>query len=553
MTRPVAVIILDGFGLAPDGPGNAVALARTPVFDGIWAHRPRTTLNASGEAVGLPAGQMGNSEVGHMNIGAGRVVRQSLTYLRALIEDGSFFRSPVLLDAYRAAGTAGTGTAGTGKSCTLHLLGLVSDGGVHSDLGHLLALLELAAREGVGRVRLHAFSDGRDSPPDAARGYLATVEEAMARLRASGIDARIASVTGRYYAMDRDKRWERTRAAFEAIVCGVAPHVAASALETVEAAYARGETDEFIVPTLVLEPGATVGVASAPQVVSGAAAGGNHEPAAAVRGGRIDDGDAVVFFNFRADRARQFSHALLGGPDFAGFERCATPRVEFASLMEYDKELGAKFAFALPELDNGLSEVIAAAGLHQYHTAETEKYAHVTYFFNLRREEPFALEERLLVPSPKVATYDLQPAMSAPALTEATVKRLRERADDFVLLNYANPDMVGHTGVIAAAVQACEAVDAGLGQLLEAVLAKHGAALVIADHGNAEQMLTAAGEPHTAHTTNPVPCVLVSDDPALEGVRLRSGGALCDVAPTVLALLGLTQPPEMKGESLLLS
>ena len=545
MTRPVALIILDGFGLAEPGPGNAVALAETPVFDQLWASRPHTTLKASGEAVGLPAGQMGNSEVGHMNIGAGRVVRQSLTHVRAMIADGSFFDSPVLQDTYRAVGgdlgphgarspaaAFPDGAATRGDGGTLHLMGLVSDGGVHSDISHLMALLELARRMRVGRIRVHAFTDGRDSPPDGGRRYLAEVEAALARLRDDGFDARVATVTGRYFAMDRDRRWDRTKAAYDAVVCGVAPNVAASAVEAVEAAYLRGESDEFITPTVILEPGAPARSPAAP-------------------GLSVMDGDAVVFFNFRADRARQLSHALLDGPGFDGFERCAVPSVVFASLMEYDEELHAPHAFALPVLDNGLAEVVAAAGLRQYHTAETEKYAHVTYFFNLQREEPFDGEERLLVPSPMVATYDLQPEMSAPRLTEKTVARLQEHHDDFVLLNYANPDMVGHTGVIAAAVAACEAVDAGLGRLLEAVLARHGAAVVIADHGNAEQMLTETGAPHTAHTTNPVPCVLVTDDPALAGVALRPGGALCDVAPTVLDLLGLAQPPQMTGSTLL--
>jgi len=521
---PLVVIILDGFGLAPPGPGNAVELANTPIFDAIWDQRPHTSLAASGEAVGLPAGQMGNSEVGHMNIGAGRVVRQSLTHIAALIADGSFFRSSVLLDVCGATTEPGS---------TLHLLGLVSDGGVHSDIEHLIALLELAKRQGVSRVRVHAFTDGRDSPPDGAAAYLLTVETKLAELRAAGHDAQIASVTGRYYAMDRDQRWQRTQAAYEAVVCGSAPHHAGTALEAVTAAYARGETDEFIAPTVIGNP---------------STGGGVH----AAGGERMRDGDAVIFFNFRADRARQLSRALVSDSSFSGFERCAVPAISFASFMEYDSELHTRFAFALPELTSGLSEVVSAAGLRQYHTAETEKYAHVTYFFNLRREEPFAGEERVLVPSPKVATYDLQPQMSAPELTATTVRRLQAGTDAFVLLNYANPDMVGHTGVTAAAIAACEAVDAGLGELLAAIEAAGGAALVIADHGNAESMLTESGEPHTAHTTNPVPCVLVSNDPALAEVGLRAGGALCDVAPTVLDLLGLTQPPEMTGSSLLL-
>src|SRR5690606_30450416 len=380
--RPVMLVVLDGFGLAPPGPGNAVDLARTPVFDAIWASGPRTTLEASGTAVGLPAGQMGNSEVGHMNIGAGRRVMQSLTYVQEQIDDGGFYENAVLREAYAA-----------GRGGTLHLIGLVSDGGVHSDLPHLLALLELAARLGQPRVRVHVVTDGRDSAPDGSPAYVAAVERKLAEVAARGVDARIASVTGRYFAMDRDRRWDRTAVAYDAVVCGRAPHVAATAAEAISEAYARGETDEFIRPTVV----------------------GRAEP--------MRDGDAVVFFNFRADRARQLTYALTQ-EGFAGFRRCATPRVHFASLMEYDAELGLPFAFALPPLTKGLSEVVSAAGLRQYHTAETEKYAHVTYFFNLQREEPFPGEDRLLVPSPQVATYDLKPEMSAPELTDATVARI---------------------------------------------------------------------------------------------------------------------------------
>jgi 2,3-bisphosphoglycerate-independent phosphoglycerate mutase len=453
---------------------------------------------------------MGNSEVGHLNIGAGRVVRQSLTHIQSLIDDGTFFDNQVLLDTYASVASGGT----------LHLMGLVSDGGVHSDLSHLLALIELAGRRRVGRLRVHAFTDGRDSAPDGGLEYLRTVERALAALTArTGCDAKVASVVGRYYAMDRDLRWERTRLAYDAVVCGRAEHSAPTGVAAVEAAYARGETDEFVATTVV-------------------------------DGSGIANGDAVFFFNFRADRARQLTRALLV-PDFTGFERCAVVAVRFASLMEYDAALAAAYAVSLPVLDSGLSEVVARAGLKQYHTAETEKYAHVTYFFNLQREEPFDGEERVLVPSPKVPTYDLQPWMSAPELTEHTVERILTGVDDFLLINYANPDMVGHTGVMAAAVAACEAADAGLGRLLAAVAARGGAAIVIADHGNAEMMLTPFGEPHTAHTTNPVPCVLVTDDPARAGVHLRDGGALCDVAPTVLSLLGLAQPAAMTGRSLL--
>lgn len=511
----VVLVILDGFGLAPEGPGNAVALADTPNFDRLWAQRPHTELAASGHAVGLPAGQMGNSEVGHMNLGAGRVIQQSLTYIQARIDDGSFFVNEVLTDLFDSVRAGGT----------LHLLGLVSEGGVHSDLAHLEALLSAAAEAGVKRLRLHAFTDGRDAPPDSGAGYLARVEERLGQLRGAGMDARVATVSGRYYAMDRDRRYERTKLAYDAVVCGQAQQVATSAAQALAAAYERGETDEFIQPTVIQEAGVPVGP--------------------------VTDGDAVFFFNFRADRARQLTYALLGDSSWSEFERCAVPRIAFASMMEYDREWPAPFAFALPVVDETLPQVLAEAGLRQFHAAETEKYAHVTYFFNAAREVAYPGEERLLVPSPKVATYDLRPEMSSAELTERTAARITSGDDAFVLVNYANPDMVGHTGVLTAAISACQAVDAGLGQLVTATLARGGALLVLADHGNAERMLDEQGAPFTAHTTNPVPCVLVCDAPQLRDVRLREGGALADVAPTVLDLLGVAQPSAMTGRSLL--
>jgi 2,3-bisphosphoglycerate-independent phosphoglycerate mutase len=510
MIRPVVLCVLDGFGLAPAGPGNAVSLAHTPVFDHLWAAGPRATLDASGPAVGLPEGQMGNSEVGHLNLGAGRVVMQSLAFVQAAIDDGSFFRNPTLARLYDEVRASG------GR---LHLMGLTSRGGVHADLPHLFALVDMARLRGVDRVALHLFSDGRDTAPDSAVG---TIEELEAHLAATGSPARVATVIGRYWAMDRDHRWERTRRAFDAIVCGRGEQRAASAREAVLAAYARGETDEFIAPTVVAAPG------EAPM--------------------EMHDGDAVVFFNFRADRARQLTYALLGDASWDGFDRCRVPRLRYASLMRYDRALDVPYAFAVPEVMRPLGEVVADAGLRQYRTAETEKYPHVTYFFNATREAPYAGEERVMVPSPKVATYDLQPSMSADALTDLTVARLHEGADAFVLINYANPDMVGHTGVLQAAISACETVDLCLGRLVEATLARGGCLLVLADHGNAELMLDAAGGPHTAHTTNPVPCLLVGG-PA--GVTLRAGGVLGDVAPTILELLGLAVPEEMTGRSLL--
>lgn len=501
MSGPLMLVVLDGFGLTAPGPGNAVHLARTPTFDRLWDECPHTQLEASGRAVGLPAGQMGNSEVGHMNLGAGRVVMQSLTYIQSLIETGEFYENPVLNQVFRA-----------GKA--VHPMGLVSRGGVHSDLEHLFALLELGRRVGSGTVYVHVFTDGRDTPPDSAKTYVRELEERIASLQH---DIRIATVCGRYYAMDRDRRWDRVQRAYDAVVCARGEYRAESASEAVAAAYARGETDEFVLPTVIGEPPG------------------------------VQDGDGIVFFNFRADRARQLSYALLY-PEFADFERCRVVReLHYCSLMEYDSHLGRPFAFALPELTMCLADVLSRAGKKQYHTAETEKYPHVTYFFNAAQEQPFPGEERHLVPSPKVATYDLQPQMSEPELAAATKARIETGIDDFILINFANPDMVGHTGVLAAAIAACEAADTGLGLLVEAIRKRQGIVLILADHGNAEVMIAEDGGPHTAHTTNPVPFIVVDGPP---GLTLRSGGALGDVAPTVLDLLGIEQPAVMTGRSL---
>jgi 2,3-bisphosphoglycerate-independent phosphoglycerate mutase len=503
------LIILDGFGLAPEGPGNAVALANTPNFDHYWTHFPHTKLEASGMAVGLPTGQMGNSEVGHMNIGAGRVVMQSLTYIQSQIISGDFYSNPVLNKVFDQA-----------KGRALHLMGLVSRGGVHSDLAHLFALLELAKRKDVDPVYIHAFTDGRDTAPDSALGYIDELQHYIDELQH---DIHIASVTGRYYAMDRDNRWERIKEAYDAVVCGKAEFSASSGIDAIRAAYARGETDEFIKATVITENGKTV---------------------------QINNDDAVVFFNFRADRARQFTYALLGDDSWNEFERCKTLKVHYASMMEYDASLRLPFAFELPALTRPLAQVISEAGLKQYHTAETEKYPHVTYFFNATIEEAFASEERAMIPSPKeVPTYDLKPQMSQPELTEASLKRIREHDDDFLLLNFANPDMVGHTGVLEAAIKACEATDTGLGQLVEAIRAKDGTVVVIADHGNAEVMIDENGKPHTQHTTNPVPCIIIGDN---KNLALREDGVLSDVAPTILELMGLEKPKEMTGKSLII-
>ena len=504
--NPIILVILDGFGLAPASKTNAVHLAHTPNFDNYWQNYPHTKLQASGKAVGLPEGQMGNSEVGHLNIGAGRVVMQSLSYIQKQIDSAEIFENSVLNEVYEAGNS-------------LHLMGLLSDGGVHSDIKHLFGLLELAKRKNIKETYLHLFTDGRDTSPDSGLGFVRGLLQKITELN---INAKIATVSGRYYAMDRDNRWERIKKAYDAIVCGKAEFSALTAEEAVESAYGRGETDEFIKPTVILN---------------------NNQPTKT-----FTDGDAVFFFNFRADRARQLTYALMGDESWLDFERCRVVKVHYASLMEYDKQLELPYALKLPDVKLPLAEILSKEGKTQYHTAETEKYPHVTYFFNAKFEELFIGEERLLISSPKVATYDLQPEMSAPELTETTLKRIKEYNDDFILINYANPDMVGHTGIIPAAIKACEASDNGLGQLVKAVREKGGTAIIIADHGNAEQMADKNGNPHTAHTTNPVPCIIVGED---KDLKLREGGVLGDIAPTVLELMKIPQPPEMTGKSLI--
>lgn len=509
--RPVALIILDGFGLAPASPGNAVALADTPTFDRLWRDCPHTRLVASGRQVGLPEGQMGNSEVGHLNLGGGRVVMQSLTYLIHLIETGEFFQNPALQKTMRSVAPGGK----------LHLLGLASRGGVHSDLEHLFALLTMAHREGVEQTALHLFTDGRDVPPDSGLGY---VREVVDFLETFPGQACVASLCGRYYAMDRDRRWERVALAYQALVEGKAAHQAHDPLQAVQQAYQRGETDEFLQPTVLLDQ------EGRPQAV-------------------LQPGDAVIFFNFRADRARELTYALMGDESWTDFPRGRrVAPLAYCSMTQYDEAWDLPYAFAVPEVDKPLAEVLADAGATQYHTAETEKYPHVTYFFNAKREEPYPGETRVLVASPKVATYDLQPEMSAPELTEKTVERIQSGVDDFILINFANPDMVGHTGVLEAAILACEATDRGLRRVVEAIEAQGGAYLVVADHGNAEVMRQDNGEPHTAHTTNLVP-LIVGGAPEVTG--LEEGGILADVAPTILDLMGLKAPSQMTGRSLL--
>lgn len=508
LVLPACLIIMDGFGLAEAGPGNAISQAHTPNLDEVFANRPWTQLLASGEAVGLPDGQMGNSEVGHLNIGAGRVVFQELTRINRACADGSLAANPVLGEAFAAAAKPGA---------ALHLMGLVSDGGVHSSNEHLYALMRAAKEAGVSHIMVHCFMDGRDVPPKSGAGYLDELVRVADGLTDDVCTVQVASISGRYYAMDRDNRWERVERAWRTVVLAE-PAVELTPAQVMETSYAADVTDEFVEPVALQTRG-------------------------------VHDGDAVVFFNFRPDRARELSRAFVD-PAFAGFERGVCPQVSFVCLTEYDPDIPAPVAFAKEFPENVLADVLAHAGLRQYHIAETEKYAHVTFFLNGGREEPKAGEERSLIPSPKVATYDLQPEMSEPDVAATLAAAIRAGEADVYIVNFANPDMVGHTGVIPAAVAAVEAVDAGVGQVLEALEEVGGVALITADHGNADKMLADDGTPFTAHTTAPVPFALV--DFADTG-RVLDGrqGALCDIAPTLLELVGLEQPAEMIGASLL--
>ncbi|HWC27466.1 MAG TPA: 2,3-bisphosphoglycerate-independent phosphoglycerate mutase [Solirubrobacteraceae bacterium] len=503
MTGPssVCLVVLDGWGLAPDGPGNAVSLARTPVFDELWERCPHTTLTACGPAVGLPEGQMGNSEVGHLSLGAGAVVKQDLTLIDEAARLPRFGDNTVLLDAMRDAPR-------------VHLLGLVSDGGVHSSIDHVHALLHAAADIGVEDLVIHAFTDGRDTAPTDGAGFLATVERWCAEL---GI-GRVASVVGRYFAMDRDERWERVQAAYDLIVHGIAEHAAPTGEAAVRAAYERGETDEFVSPTRVGDEGA------------------------------IRPGDSAIAFNFRPDRMREISCALAEPSCPEIDRRGAQPIARYTTLTQYDGDSGRPVAFAPVRPKVTLPRVIASRGGRQLHVAETEKYPHVTYFFGGGEERPEEGERRELVPSPRdVPTYDRKPAMSAPEAADAFVEAWHEEDNLFAIINFANPDMVGHSGVIEAAVEAVEVVDRCLGRVVEAVHATGGACVVTADHGNADQMLEPDGSPNTAHSLNPVPLIVTHDAARLDA----EPGILADVAPTVLALLGIPQPSEMTGRSLL--
>lgn len=502
--KPVVLLILDGWGHRDDPADNALAQAELPNWRRLWAECPHTLIHTEGRHVGLPDGQMGNSEVGHMNLGAGRIVHQDLTRIDAAIEDGQFFANPELR-AVCAAAKRGGGV--------LHVLGLLSPGGVHSHQRHLFAMLELARREGVAEVAVHAFLDGRDMPPQSAASSLEALQAHCRRLG----NARVATVCGRYYAMDRDKRWDRLRLAWDAIVEARAERQAADADAALRDAYARGETDEFVAPT----------------VIAG--------------GAPVSDGDAMAFMNFRADRARQIAGAFVD-PQFDGFQTRRPALSGFVCLTEYDARLPAAVAFGPEDLVNTLPQVLAERGLTQLRIAETEKYAHVTFFFSGGREAPYAGEARILVPSPKVATYDLQPQMSAPEVTARLVEAIAGGAFDVIVCNLANPDMVGHTGDLQAAILAAQAVDQALGAIEAAVRAAGGALLVTADHGNLEMMRDPeTGQPHTAHTVGPVPFVYVG----ARDLHLRSGGALRDVAPTVLDLLRLPIPAQMTGRSLI--
>jgi 2,3-bisphosphoglycerate-independent phosphoglycerate mutase len=505
---PALLLILDGWGHREATDHNAIALAHTPVWDRLLLQYPHTLIHTSGMKVGLPEGQMGNSEVGHMNLGAGRVVYQSLTRINKSIADGDFFTNPALLGAVDAT---------KANNSTLHIMGLLSDGGIHSHEDHIAAMIELAQRLGCRKILLHALLDGRDTPPRCAEVSLRRFTELFA---AKGCGA-IASVAGRFYGMDRDKRWDRVEKAFNAICHGQAEQRAATAVDALNAAYARDENDEFVAPTLICPNG--------------------RAPA------RMQDGDAVVFMNFRADRARELTLAFTD-PAFKGFDRGALPKLSrFVTLTEYAEGLHVDVAFAPENLDNSLGEYLAGLGKTQLRIAETEKYAHVTFFFSGGREQEYKGETRILVPSPRVATYDLQPEMSAIEVTDKLVEAIHSGRFDAIICNYANGDMVGHTGVLGAAIKAVETLDACLGRITDAVLATNGSCLITADHGNVEQMLDPeSGQAMTSHTTGPVPLVCVSN----RHLKLRDGGSLCDVAPSLLALMQIPAPPEMTGHSL---
>jgi 2,3-bisphosphoglycerate-independent phosphoglycerate mutase len=499
--KPVMLMILDGWGIAPAGPYNAATTARTPHLDSYFADYPNTKLEASGEDVGLPAGQIGNSEVGHLNIGSGRIIYQDLSLISHAIKEGSFFKNQVLLDALRHAKE---------KNSSLHLMGLFSDGGVHSHIDHLKALLEMAKTAGLQKVYVHAFLDGRDVPPQSAIPYVQDLEAFMQK---EGVGC-FATVSGRYYAMDRDKRWERLEKAYRNMVLRDGA-VFASAAEGIQASYEAGVNDEFVVPFVVK----------------------GYEG--------MKNGDGAIFFNFRPDRARQLTHSFVD-ETFDGFERDEDLKIPFATFSQYEDGMNALVAFPPESINNTLGEIIQNKGMTQLRIAETEKYAHVTFFFNGGVEEPYKGEDRILVPSPKVATYDLQPEMSAVEVTDKVVEAIKSGKYDFIILNYANCDMVGHTGVFPAVIKAVETVDTCVGRFVDAIREVGGEVCITADHGNADKMMDYENDqPFTKHTTNPVPFIVVSDR-----VKSVKDGALCDIAPTLLTLAGVEIPAEMTGKNL---
>ena len=510
------LVILDGFGISESEYGNAIAQAHTPHLDWLFSRFPNTTIGASGLAVGLPEGQMGNSEVGHLNIGAGRVVYQELTKITKEIEDGSFFENKALTGAVERAKQNGR---------ALHLIGLLSDGGVHSHISHLFALLDLAKRHGLTDVYVHAVLDGRDVPPRCAEQYIKALEDYMKK---TGV-GRIATIAGRYYTMDRDARWERVVLSYDAMTLGEG-RKAASALNALAAAYERGENDEFVQPTVIAsENGAESGCAATPAAV-------------------VSDGDSVIFFNFRPDRARQITRAFVDS-SFTGFARRQTLKdLCYVCMTQYDAEMpNVSVAFPPQSLNNTLGEYLSSLGLTQLRIAETEKYAHVTFFFNGGVETPNNGEDRILVPSPKVPTYDLQPEMSARAVTERVVEQIKKQTYDVIILNFANCDMVGHTGSMEATIRAVETVDSCVAYIIGALQENGGQMILTADHGNADCMLTEDGSVVTSHSLNPVPVIVLTN----HDVSLRSGGVLADLAPTLLDLMGLPQPADMTGESLI--
>ena len=517
--RPFVLIVMDGWGINPRKEGNAIALARTPNIDRLAREWPHTAVKTSGAAVGLPEGQMGNSEVGHQNIGAGKRVLQDYTRVSESIRDGSFFSNPALLKAIEHVKK---------NSSQLHICGLLGNGGVHAHESHLEALLRLAHMHDIERVYIHSFTDGRDTSPTGGIEFMRQLQTRAGEIGGAHA-AKVATVSGRYYAMDRDNRWDRTGMTYFAMTRGEGQH-ANSAVEAIQQSYDKGITDEFIIPTVIIED--------------------NH-PVAVVKAG-----DALIHYNFRPDRARQLTKAFVMKelPPQAEGKFNRGPGIEdlqYVMMTEYEEGLDAEVAYRADEVEMPLARVISEVGLRQFHTAETEKYAHVTYFINGRRETPFPGEERLLVPSPKVPTYDLQPEMSAAGVTDTAVEHIRSGQYDLVIMNYANADMVGHTGVIEAAIKAVEVVDTGVGRVVEATLAMGGGLLVTADHGNAEQLIEYdTGKPFTAHTTYPVPLYLVV--PSLANARLRTDGILADVSPTILQILDIPQPKDMTGKSLIL-